>query len=270
MTNLERTCLVAALAAALGASPASVGADDDGNLAGGGTFIRNASVELNSALSLSIQGIDRDNTTSQQNDLAGTVLLSSLTQPNTSAGIGVPEDGRVDAAANAHTQFLSKFEIVCVRLLDVGPDGDYDMVVKGVKQAGSKIRFKHRPVCRNRSPGCGALRKARFTREVDVSGDEIIGRLTRRKGVVERNDWSTGFENCAGFGQASLADQGNGTKRRFKQCSDAVEAGNYTTLPDCDAYAAIVDGQGGPPDPDSGPIPVDRSLAGDVEFTDDR
>ena len=268
--NLERSCLIVGLAAALAVNPPSARADDDGNLAGGGTFIRNASVELNSALSLSIQGIDRDDTASQQDDLAGTVLLSSLTQPNTSAGIGVSKKGRVDAAANAHTQFLSKFEIVCVRLLDVGPDGDYDMIIKGVKQAGSKIRFKQRPVCRNRSPGCGAQRTARFTREVDVSGDEIIGRLTRRQGVVERNDWSTGFENCAGFGQASLAAQGNGTKRRFKHCSDAVEAGNYTTLPDCDAYAAIVDGQGGSPGPDSGPIPVDRSLAGDVEFTDDR
>jgi len=264
--RIEKTCVSILLALAFLALPISIRAEAAGDLAGGGSFIRNSSIELNSALSLSIQNIDRDNTTSQQEELTGSVLLSSLTQPDTSAGIAVSRKGHRDAAANANTQFLSKFEIACVRLLDVGPNGDYDMILKGVKVDGSKIRFKNRPVCRNRTPDCGSDRKARFTREVDVSGDEIIGRLTRRNGRVERNDWSTGFENCAGFGQPSLSLQGDGTKRTFKKCSRKIEAGIYTKLPDCDQYAAIVDEN--EDSPDIGPIPVDRSLAGDVEFTD--
>lgn len=266
MRRCTRTCVTALLTAVVLAIPLALRAAEDGDLAGGGTFIRNRSIEPNSALSLTIQDIDRGNTTSQQEDLAGTVLLSSITQPNTSAGIEVRRKGHRDAAANTHTQFLSKFEIACVRVLDVGPNGDYDMIIKGIKVDGSKIRFKNRPVCRNHAPGCGSDRKAMFTREVDVSGDEIIGRLTRRNGLVERNDWSTGFENCAGFGQSSLSVQGDGTKRTFKKCSKAIEAGIYTTLPDCDEYSEIVDES--EDSPDFGPIPVDRSLAGDVEFTD--
>ena len=105
-----------------------------------------------------------------------------------------------------------------------------------------------------------------FTREVDVSGDEIIGRLTRRNGLGERNDWSTGCENCAGFGQSSLSVQGDGTKRAFKKCSNAIEAGIYTPLPDCDENSEIVDERDA--SPAVGPIPDDRSLAGDVKFTD--
>ena len=264
--HFKKTWATALLAPVFLALPNTLRAEAAGDLAGGGTFIRNTSIEPNSALALSIRNIDRDNTTSQQENLAGSVLLSSLTQPNTSAGIAVSRKGHRDAAANANTQFLSKFEIACVRLLDVGPNGDYDMILKGVKVDGSKIRFENRPVCRNQAPDCGSHRKAKFTREVEVSGDEIIGRLTRRNGRVERNDWSTGFENCAGFGQPSLSVQGDGTKRTFKKCSNEIEAEIYTKLPDCDQYAAIVDEN--EDSPDIGPIPVDRSLAGDVEFTD--
>ena len=266
MAQYAKTCVAVLSTAVTLTSPLTLHAAGDGDLAGGGTFIRNSSIELNSALSLTIQNIDRENTTSQQEDLSGTVLLSSITQADTSAGIETRRARHRDAAANAHTQFLSKFEITCLRLLDVGPKGDYDMILKGIKVDGSKIRFKNRPVCKNRSPRCGSDKKATFTREVDVSGDEIIGRLTRRNGLVERNDWSTGFENCAGFGQSSLSVQGDGTKRAFKKCSNAIEAGIYTTLPDCDEYSEIVDE--GDDSPDVGPIPVDRSLAGDVKFTD--
>ena len=266
--HCKKTCVTALLAPVFLALPTPLRAEAVGDLAGGGTFIRNNSIELNSALSLSIRNIDRDNTTSQQEELAGSVLLSSLTQSDTSAGIAVSRKKHRDAGANANTQFLSKFEIACVRLLDVGPNGDYDMILKGVKVDGSKIRFKNRPVCRNQAPDCGSHRKAKFTREVEVSGDVIIGRLTRRNGLVERNDWSTGFENCAGFGQPSLSVQGDGTKRAFKKCSDEIEAGIYTRLPDCNQYAAIVDENEA--SPELGPIPVDRSLAGDVEFTDSR
>lgn len=165
------------------------------NLAGGGTFIRNKNARLNTVFSLAIQGIDVRRINEQQS-VTGTLLSSTPVQ----------EFGGLTET----TVFLTMAEVDSILLLSFNKKtGDYEMIVKGHKIqtyvdstfTDNIIEFVNRPT--GIPPGAPF-----FTGEVVVTGDEIIGRLRRKNGVVTRSDWTTGYENCVGFGQPSLTING--------------------------------------------------------------
>lgn len=219
---------------------------DHASLISGGTFIRNQSqdpnrlADINSAIVVDIPCIDLCKIGKPQY-VNGNILLTTL-------AVGVPS-----------SQFISNFEVKQIVLLYFNKcNGDYELVLSGVKNR-SEIIFT------DRTTSDGVIDHL----TVDVTNDNIVGRLKKENGVVTRSDWSTGYENCVGFGQPLLTlndgqpvAEGDNTTEEYYLCAEQYALGEITPMPTASSFA--------PGQPNYGKLPTDRSLGGDILFHNDR
>jgi hypothetical protein len=207
-------------------------------LSGGGTFIRNSSLQLHSVVAVSIPGIKlkKQNVGVPQHP-AGQVILTSLHQPGSTA------------------QYFTKVDVDCVVLESYDrKTGSYNLVLSGTKSGESRVDFKDQNT--NDSPITGVF---------DLAGDQMVGRLQRVNGLVSRSDWTSGYETCVGGGWALSLDSGNpnyqGGSRssaEYEDCNAQLGLNFQTQMPTCESFA--------PGGYNHGLLPVDRTLGGDVSF----
>lgn len=252
------------------------------DFAGGGVFISEFNIVnnaratlrepiLNSVVALGIQGVDINKINVEQ-AVTGEILLSTTTQQSfthrfTSDGTpcdegenlceGVNDCSPIFRPSTSSTVFLSQILPQSVLLLSFNRcNGDYDMIIRGVKLPSSTIYFDHR------ATSDGGL----FSGQANVQGDSLIGRLTRVNGVVYRSDWTTGFENYVGFGQPSLTINGVSIQTCGNTCATcarfaaAVLAPQFATLPSAQSFA--------PGGENFGKLPYDRILGGNIEVVE--
>lgn len=136
--------------------------------------------------------------------------------------VSLHTSNRADATSPGNvTYFDSEIDIDCVKVIS-NAGGVLEIVLSGQKSAGSQTSYVKRTTSDSQAYSTSA--------PISTTRDKIVGRLKidRNTNKVERSDWTTGQEICAGTSVAGLnADAqalgggvGDQSLHAFRQCEN--------------------------------------------------
>ena len=213
---------VASLGLGLALQPAHAGQDDGGfRIVGSGEFFRSG--RANSTLGIRAHL-----------DAAGARGPVSLhTSRRARLRTTVPAD-----QPNI-THFDTEFRVRCLKEVPQSDPDVLEVLIGGVKTAPSQTSYVYRKTSES------AVYMTSMP--IETKGDKIFGRLRidNVSGLVERSDWTTGQEVCAGTSASGLNDEsqalgigvGDKSLNAFAECAKPsvfLSAAIQNIVPDCD------------------------------------
>lgn len=165
-----------------------------------------------------------DSATGTPNSTIGMEVIAKMNTKGTASGrISLHSSNRKDSTAVGNvTHFDSEIAVNCVAILSE-EKGELDLMVSGYKLLGSQTSYVQRIT--------SDTSQYATSQPIDTSGDRIVGRLKINidTGKVERSDWTSGQEVCAGISSISALNEqsqalgkgiGNQSIGAFQQCEN--------------------------------------------------